>query len=86
MPANQCRTICQHEQIGRQSSRVYDTFKGSIFGCFSFRVYVWGNDTPFQFQYTYVNNEKKRSLLPAGLPRRFDNAELMAKKLEEEFS
>ena len=29
---------------------------------------------------------KKRSLLPAGLPRRFDNAELMAKKLEEEFS
>ena len=29
---------------------------------------------------------KKKSLLPAGLPRRFDNAELMAKKLEEEFS
>ena len=43
------------------------------------------DDTPFQFQYTYVNNGKK-SFLPAGLPRRFDNAELMAKKLDEEFS
>ena len=29
---------------------------------------------------------EKKSFLPAGLPRRFDNAELMAKKLDEEFS